>query len=44
MLIESFEFLPEREPKEAILSRFELPVIGHYFPEYPAEIRRRLAS
>ncbi len=41
---ESFEFLLEREPKEAILGRFELPVIGQYFPEYPAEIRRRLES
>lgn len=41
---ESFRFLLEREPKEAILARFELPVIGRYFPEYPAEIRRRLES
>jgi hypothetical protein len=40
----SFEFLLEREPKESILSRFALPVIGHYFPEYPDEIRRRLAG
>ena len=44
VLIESFQFLLEREPKEAILNRFELPIIGHYFPEDPAEIRRRLAS
>ena len=44
VLRESFEFLLEREPKESILGRFELPVIGHYFPEYRAEIRRRLAS
>jgi tRNA nucleotidyltransferase/poly(A) polymerase len=41
---ESFYFLLEREPKEAILARFELPVIGRYFPEYPAEIRHRLES
>lgn len=44
VLEESFLFLLEREPKEAILARFELPVIGRYFPEYPAEIRRRLGS
>jgi hypothetical protein len=30
----SFEFLLEREPKEAILRKFELPVIERYFPEY----------
>ena len=40
----SFEFLLEREPKESILSEFDLPVIGRYFPEYPAEIRRRLSG
>ena len=38
----SFEFLLEREPKESILSRFALPVIERYFPEYPAQIRTRL--
>jgi hypothetical protein len=37
----SFEFLLEREPKESILSRFELPVIARYFPEYEREIKRR---
>ena len=30
----SFVFLLEREPKEAILRRFELPVIERYFPDY----------
>jgi hypothetical protein len=34
----SLAFLLEREPKEAILSRFELPVIERYFPGYPARI------
>ena len=29
----SFEFLLEREPKEAILSKFNIKVIGKYFPE-----------
>ena len=38
----SFEFLLEREPKESILSRFDLSVIGRYFPEYEGEIRKRL--
>lgn len=40
----SFHFLLEREPKESILRRFDLPVIGRYFPEYEAEIRRRLGG
>lgn len=43
LLQASFEFLLEREPKESILRSFALPVIERYFPEYPAEIRTRLA-
>ncbi len=43
LLEESFVFLLEREPKEAILRRFEISVIERYFPEYPGEIRRRLS-
>ena len=38
LLEASFAFLLEREPKEAILKRFELPVIERYFPEYRALI------
>ena len=38
----SFEFLLEREPKESILTAFDLPMIERYFPEYPREMRRRL--
>jgi hypothetical protein len=34
----SFAFLLEREPKEAILGRFELPLIERYFPDYPRQI------
>ena len=34
----SFRFLIDREPKEAILSRFDLPVIAQYFPDYPSRI------
>ena len=30
----SFEFLLQREGKESILRRFDLPVISRYFPEY----------
>lgn len=39
---ESFCFLLEREPPEAIMRRFDLPVIARYFPEYPGDIRRRM--
>lgn len=37
----SFEFLLDREPPGAILRRFDLAVIGRYFPEYEAEIKAR---
>jgi hypothetical protein len=40
----SFEFLLERESNTSILRRFELPVIGSYFPEYEKEMRRRFAA
>ncbi len=36
----SFEFMLEREPKEAILKSFALTDIGRYFPEYEREIRK----
>jgi hypothetical protein len=39
---ETFEFLLEREHVRSILTRFDLTVVTRYFPEYPAEIRRRL--
>jgi hypothetical protein len=42
LLEASFEFLLTREPKEAILSRFELPVIERYFPDYPGAVRTML--
>lgn len=38
LIKESFEFLLEREPKEAILSSFDLAEIQRYFPEYEEEI------
>ena len=37
----SFQFLLEREPKESILSHFDLSVISRYFPEYEREIKKR---
>jgi hypothetical protein len=43
LLKHSFEFLLEREPKESILSRFDLSVINRYFPEYEREIKRRIS-
>jgi hypothetical protein len=33
-------FLLDREPKEAILSRFDLSVISRYFPEFERELPR----
>ena len=43
LLIEkSFEFLLEREPKESILSEFDIMVIAKYFPEYPDKIKKML--
>ena len=42
LLRTSFQFLLEREPNTSILASFNLPVIGHYFPEYEHEIRTRL--
>jgi hypothetical protein len=42
LIRESFQFLLEREPKESILSRFDLSIISRYFPEYEREIKKRL--
>ena len=35
----SFVFLLEREPKESILSKFDLRKIQQYFPEYERAMR-----
>ena len=44
MLVEkSFAFLLAREPNTSILSRFDLTVIGQYFPEYETTIPGMLA-
>jgi hypothetical protein len=42
LIEESFVFLLKREPNTSILSSFELPLIGKYFPEYEGEIRERV--
>jgi hypothetical protein len=34
----AFEFLLEREPKESIMSSFDVTVISRYFPEFESEI------
>jgi len=38
----SFEFLLKRESNTSILSSFDLPVIGRYFPEYENIIQKML--
>ena len=40
----SFTFLLAREGRGSILRRFELPVIGRYFPEYESEIGAAMAA
>jgi hypothetical protein len=40
----SFRFLLDREPKEAILRTFDLPIIGRYFPDYEAVLGSYLAE
>jgi hypothetical protein len=39
LLRKSFNFLLEREPKESILSTFEIDMIGRYFPEWEETVR-----
>jgi hypothetical protein len=34
----AFRFLLDREPKESILSRFDVQVIGSYFPEFERKL------
>jgi hypothetical protein len=44
-LIEAaFAFLLDREPKEAILPRFDVSVIARYFPQFERELPRYLAA
>jgi hypothetical protein len=39
----AFRFLLDREPKEAILGRFDVTVISCYFPEFEQELPRYLS-
>lgn len=41
LLDAAFQFLLAREPKEAILPSFELPMIERYFPEFADVMRGR---
>jgi hypothetical protein len=38
----AFAFLLEREPKESILSRFDVTVISRYFPSFEEDLGRYL--
>ena len=40
----AFEFLLQREPAGSILPRFDLTVIGSYFPEWRGQMRRRFGA
>lgn len=39
---ETFRFLLEREPKESILTNFDLDTVMNYFPDYEEKIVTRL--
>jgi hypothetical protein len=40
----AFRFLLDREPKEAILLRFDISVISRYFPDFEMKLPRYVAS
>ena len=40
LIKKSFRFLLKREPKESILSKFDLRIIKGYFPEYEEKMKR----
>jgi len=42
LIEKSFEFLLQRESNTSILSRFDLPIINQYFPEYESTIQNML--
>ena len=39
----SFKFLLDREPNTSILSKFDITVISHYFPDYESELLQILS-
>jgi len=40
----AFRFLLDREPKEAILSRFDISAISQYFPDFETKLPQYMAS
>ncbi|MCO6392518.1 hypothetical protein GTW25_15950 [Aliihoeflea aestuarii] len=40
----AFHFLLDHEPKESILSRFDINVISRYFPEFESVLPRYIES
>jgi hypothetical protein len=40
----AIRFLLDREPKESILERFDVRIIGRYFPEFERELPRYLVG
>jgi hypothetical protein len=40
----AFRFLLDREPKESILSRFDIMVIAHYFPDFEQKLPAYLSA
>ncbi len=42
LVLASFRFLLDRESRDSIMRSFDLPIIGRFFGDYEAEIRRRL--
>lgn len=38
VIVAAFRFLLDREPKEAILSRFDINVIARYFPDFESRL------
>ena len=44
LISKSFDFLLQRESNTSILRTFDLPLIGHYFPEYEKVIIKMLAE
>lgn len=42
VVLKSFEFLLEREPKDKILQEFDITTISNYYPEFIRELEKRL--
>jgi len=40
----AFRFLLDREPKEAILTRFDISVISRYFPDFETKLSRYITG